>query len=98
MDPLVPQDVQAGREDHPENLDNPEQDEGAGPPVEIVAGERVGHGGRLPSDGAPAPPPSLKSPQPHVPAPLQPYQQPQPCPQERGPLQVFCAFVHLTNT
>ena len=24
VDPLVPQDVQAGREDHPENLDNPE--------------------------------------------------------------------------
>ena len=47
VDPLVPQDVQAGREDHPENLDNPEQDEGAGPPFEVVAGQCVRHGGRL---------------------------------------------------
>ena len=87
MDPLVLEDVQAWREDHPENLDNPEQDEGAGPSLQVLAGQRARHGGRLQADGAAALPAPFQPPQPPISAPLQPYQ-PQPCAQEWWPVQV----------
>ena len=44
VDPLAPQDVPAGREVHPEDHSDAEQDEGDRPSLQVAACQRAGHG------------------------------------------------------
>ena len=71
VDPLDPADVPAGSGDHPQVNADRAQDERAGAAFQVTAGQRVGHGGRLPAHRAPAPPPPTQPP--FTPS-LKPYQ------------------------